>query len=351
MPSITKLARARSPILFAFAATLICLTLTASPLFDPARAAAREESFGPETVQVFAGDCTTPKTVFYLGDSVCVRVGEFPLHPATAEYYRRINWSAPNLEVAETEVVKTDPEFDRFVIPSSGAFAQPGRWRVQAVDIETNARAYASFIVRHPLTRFGDLRVWKQGPEHVIPGERVKFELTFKNVGPDVSESIQFAEDVPSNATFLALRQTAGPIFDCTTPREGETGRIVCASKGLRLDEEATFEVYYVVSDFVRVGDTCEGLTQVISRTEELHKADNEALYAALVTAPYKEDPPPTEEVDNPRGYVGEKVRMPASEPVNSPSYVGEKYVAPAPEPVNPPDYVGEKYTPPDPEP
>lgn len=325
---LASLGRAKSLTRFALAATVICLTLAASPLIDSASA--------DETAQVFAGDCRTPQSIFYLGDTVCVRVGDFPLHPTAAEHYRRINWSAPNLAVAETEMVGADPEYDKFVIPTSGDFALPGKWRVQAVDIETNARTVANFTVRHPRYFYADLKIWKQGPDFVLPGEKIRYTVIVRNEGPEFAEYVQFADDVPSNATFLALRQRTGSPFECQVPKEGDVGRVLCTGKGLQLDEEASFDVYYVVNQEAREGDTCEGRTQITSQTSELNKYDNLSRYTSLIAGPYRGEPPPTEEQENQTGGDPPK-DVPEDEPVNSRDYEGEKVIWPEPEPVNPP--------------
>jgi uncharacterized repeat protein (TIGR01451 family) len=275
----SKFTRTKAPILFVLAA-VIYSALSASPLFQPALAS------GDESVQIYAGDCVTPQTVFSLGDTVCVRVGEFPLPPDAAEYYRRITYSAPGLSIVETATVRSDPQFDRFRIPDTGDFARPGTWRVHSVDIETNTRSDARFVVRHPLIRLADLNLWKQGPPVVLPGSKVRYKISVRNDGPDLADVVQFTEDVPTNATFLALKQVDGPLFDCRTPGEREKGQIVCGTRGLKPDEAATFDVYYVIDDFAREGDTCEGATLAYSRTEELNKEDNDTVYKAVIGGP-----------------------------------------------------------------
>ena len=292
----SKLARARVLTLSAFVAAAVYSALSAPTIFNTTASAA------DETVQVFAGDCRTPQTIFFLGDTVCVRVADFPLHPTSAEYYRRINWSAPGLSVAETELVGSDPEYDKFVIPTSGPFAKPGRWRVQTVDIETNARADGHFIVRHPREFLVDLGVWKVGPDFVLPGDKLRFILTIRNDGPELARTVQFSEDVPTNAVFLALRQRSGGAFECQLPEQGGTGRILCSTSQLKLGEEASFDVYYEVSPNARPGETSDSLTQIASAMEELNKLDNIFRSETFVADPNVSDRGPTEEEENPPG-------------------------------------------------
>lgn len=329
-------ARTNPPVLFALFALLLFAAFSASPLLDRAGAA------GPETVQVFAADCATPKTIFFLGDTVCVKASNFPLHPGVADYYRRFNWSAPGHRVAESDAVKGDPDFDTFVIPSSGEFAVAGKWRVQTVDIETNTRADAAFTVRHPRLLLADLSGWKAMHDFVLPGDRLRYRVTIMNNGPDAAEFVQFAEDLPTNATFYALKQGAGPAFECQTPALGQGGRILCSTKYMKSGEQASFDLYVVVDERAQAGETAAGRLQVASNTEELNKYDNLVRYSTLVVRELKEIPTRYDEVDNPRGYEGDRYEPPALEPVNDKDYKGEDVRLPEPEKDNPPDYRGD---------
>lgn len=339
MPLTASSARTKSPILFVLAAVAFA-ALSASPFLERARAA------GPESVEVFAGDCATPQTVFFLGDTVCMKASGFALPPTVADHYRRVNWSAPGHRVAESDPIKSDPDFDKFVIPASGDFAVAGKWRVQTVDIETNTRAAATFTVRNPRLFLVDLSVWKAMQDFVLPGDRLRHTITFKNDGPELAEFVQFAEDVPTNTTFYALRQRSGSPFECQTPMMGEVGRILCSTKYMKEGEQASFDVYYIVDQRAREGDLCEGRTQVVSNTDELNKVDNVLRYATRIGYLLTEEPKPVEEQDNPEGIPPGDVPKPEEEnPQGIPPGP-----TPKPEPENPPDYKGEEVIWPEPE-
>lgn len=329
-------ARTKPIILFVLFAAFALAAVSASPFISRASAA------GPETVQVFAADCATPKSTFYLGDTVCVKASGFPLHPGVADYYRRFNWSAPGHRVAESDAVKGDPDFDTFVIPSSGDFAVAGKWRVQTVDIETNTRAAATFTVRHPRLLLADLSGWKAMHDYVLPGDRLRYRVTIMNNGPEVAEFVQFAEDLPINATFYALKQGSGPIFECQTPGLGQGGRILCSTKYMKSGDQASFDLYVVVDPRALPGDTAMGRLQVASNTEELNKYDNVVRYSTLIATELKEEPKYYDEVDNPRGYEGDRYEPPALEPINDKDYKGDDVRLPEPEKDNPFDYKGD---------
>ncbi len=344
MPLTSNFARTKSPILFVLVATLAFAALSASPFLNHARAA------GTESVEVFAGDCATPQTIFYLGDTVCVRATGFALHPTVADHYRRFNWSAPGHRVAQTGAVKSDPDYEKFSIPTSGDFAVAGKWRVQTVDIETNTRAVANFTVRNPRLFLVDLSIWKASQDYVLPGDRLRYTITLKNDGPELAEFVQFAEDVPTNATFYALKQRSGSLFECSTPKLGEMGRILCSTKYMKDGEQASFDIYYVVDERARAGDFCEGRTQIASNTDELNKYDNVLRYSTRIGSLLLEEPKYVDEQDNPYGYEGDRTEMPAPELMNSTDYKGEDVIWPDKEKENPPDYRGDDVIWPEPE-
>jgi uncharacterized repeat protein (TIGR01451 family) len=278
-----------SAALFVLSIITIAAAVTASttPAF---------ESGGPEFVTVYADDCATPKTVFTPGEVVCAQAGNFPVQTDWGFRYRRFSWVAPNREVMDQTNVKADPQFDRFAIPSSGSV---GTWYVTTLDVESSRYANGKFIVRNPFTRITDLVALKDGPSTVYAGQRVEFVLTITNPGPDTAEGVEFVTEVPSNMFFVALKQESGPLFECKMPLRGETGRIYCVTKGMRLEETARFYAYYEVGREAREGSTCTATTQVMSITEELNKEDNFKVTEAQVVLenpPDGGEPPPDSE-------------------------------------------------------
>ncbi|HEY0098900.1 MAG TPA: hypothetical protein VGB76_08090, partial [Pyrinomonadaceae bacterium] len=264
--------------LFMFIATLAG-AFSASTASDPTRtanpavAAAYEEG-AAEYVTVYAKDCRTPQTVFYLGDTVCITAGNFPL-PLDAFNYRRLSWIAPNHTVANQALFYSDPQTEYFEIPTSGALAQVGTWHAATINVHSGRRVNGKFYVRNPRLPFIDLSISMAAPEYVYPGQRVRYNLSFHNPGPDFAEGVQIIDEVPSGMTFYALKQVSGPFFECSTPALGETGRIVCNTKGLQVDETAQFAVYYLVNRDVREGTVFSSLSYISSYTDELHKENN----------------------------------------------------------------------------
>ena len=238
---------------------------------------------GTEYNNVFAGDCATPQSSFYLGDTVCATIGDFPL-PVTSRY-RRFQWVAPDGRVFDQNGVKLDPQSDSIVLPTTGDFAQYGTWSIRAIDIESKIRTIARFKVLSREYRLVDLGVIKDGPGLVFPGTRVKYQIIVRNDGPEDAREVQLTDTVPENMTFYAMKQVAGrAFFECSTPLRGETGRTLCRTGGLADGDEVIFDVYYIVNDYTRDGMTCPSAVEVTSSISELNKETNYSEFAATVS-------------------------------------------------------------------
>lgn len=269
---------------FALLALLVGAGLLAAGLSGGRAGRAAPLFQGGEYVKTYAADCATPQTIFDLGDTVCAEVGAFPLSPTSR--YRRFLWRAPNYAVADLSGVKVDPQFDKFVIPTSGALAQPGTWHVRSVDASAEGHASAKFIVRRPFSILADLWIRKTAPELVRPGERVIYRLELGNPGPDPAADVTLITEVPSDMAFLAVKQLSGPPAECSTPQGGGTGRIICKTKGLALDEGAEFAFYYEVSREAREGTVSTASSSVQSSAEEVNKDDNFWRTETLISEP-----------------------------------------------------------------
>lgn len=275
------------------AALFVLCLVTIAAAVSASTAPAPEEAGAAEFITIYAGDCVTPQTVFNPGDVVCVQAGNFPVAADWGYRYRRFSWIAPDRQIADQTNIKADPQYDRFAIPGSGS---TGTWYVTTLDVESSRFANAKFVVRYPFAIAADLRIFKDGPESVFAGQTVEYTLSIQNPGPDTAEGVEFVTEVPTNMTFVAFKQADGPFFECRTPVRGETGRIYCSTKGMRLDETAKFHAYYVVNRDVREGVVCSSNTQVMSYAEELSKEDNFALSEIRVVPenePILQEPPP----------------------------------------------------------
>lgn len=274
----------------AFAAFLLAISAVFFSPTLPGAVKSAPAAFAPapvEYVKTFADDCVTPKTTFGLGETVCAQAGGFPI--ALTARYRRFQWASPDGFTVELTNIKVDPQSDKFIIPTTGQFAQYGTWTVATIDADSDRYAVAKFIVRNPRLPLANLGVIKAGPGFVHPGDTVSFKIRIYNPGPDFAEGIEIVDEVPTNMTFVALKQSSGPLAECTTPARGETGRSVCKAKGLSAEESMEVVAYYTVNRDAKEGAACTSTTQVSSSTEELNKEDNFIQSEVTVAYPGEE--------------------------------------------------------------
>lgn len=76
-----------------------------------------------ETVEIYASDCSTPKTTFSLGEVVCAKTDGVSLSPA-GNYY--VNWTGPNGTV-DGPTITQNPQTFLFALPTTSADA--GLWK------------------------------------------------------------------------------------------------------------------------------------------------------------------------------------------------------------------------------
>jgi uncharacterized repeat protein (TIGR01451 family) len=243
-----------------------------------------------ETVATYAADCTTPKTVFHLGETVCAKTtGVTPVSPAQ----RSLTWSNPLVVVQRTDLENSAD--DTFTIPTSETSVidslvidNRGTWRVNLVPAGRSVvRASAFFTVQDPQNPATDLNVYNSvdNPEGLVPaGTNVTVRTIVTNFGPDDATNVELNEAVPSNASFVSDTQDSGPSFNCVDPSAGGTGSSVCTIATLAKGAQAEFTFIYEVNAGAPKGTLIASLATVTSDTGELRTGDNSWTAKATVT-------------------------------------------------------------------
>ncbi len=75
---------------------------------------------GSETVELFAADCTTPKTAFSLGETVCAKTNGVDVTTNPGNYY--MNWVDSSLNQTNAGTITQNPQFFLFVPPTAGGW-------------------------------------------------------------------------------------------------------------------------------------------------------------------------------------------------------------------------------------
>ena len=245
----------------------------------------------PETIATYASDCTTPKTTFVLGETVCAVTTGVPIESPAV---RSVAWSNPESYVVQKNDLSSSPN-DSFELPgteTSLVFGVTvnnlGTWRVTVTPQGRGVgRASASFTVTNPANPSVDLNVYNfvTNPESSVPaGTDVTVKTFVTNFGPDTATAVEFTEQVPSNATFVSQTQDSGPAFNCVNPGAGSTGTSTCTLASMAIGEVAEFTFVYAVSGTVPKGTLIASLAQVTSSTNEVHTSANQWTARALVT-------------------------------------------------------------------
>ena len=78
-----------------------------------------------ETIEIFASDCTTPKTAFAAGETICAKTDGVDLTTVPNNYY--VNWHHPDNSTTNGGTITTNPQYTLFSIPTSGSYL--GTWK------------------------------------------------------------------------------------------------------------------------------------------------------------------------------------------------------------------------------
>jgi hypothetical protein len=102
-----------------------------------------------ETVTIFAADCTTPQTIFHLGDTVCARVAGVAGGDLNNIF---LQWVGQSGAVAfgspATTLITTDPQNITQALPITGPGAEFGRWVARTANVsDSSPRVPATFDV------------------------------------------------------------------------------------------------------------------------------------------------------------------------------------------------------------
>lgn len=253
----------------------------------------------PETIETFASNCTTPKTDFDLGETVCAKISGVPIGPLYPAL--RIGWVSPYGSLTQGGNITTDPQNFTYLIPTSQTQTftdagggtvvvdNRGTWSVSTFSrLDGSFRAKADFTVHDPATPYVDLYATQDvsaQESQVNAGSSSAFHLFVANNGPDAAQNVVLTDNVPANTTFVAIVQSSGPTFSCSAPAVGATGTITCTIASLARGDSATFDLAYTVNPSAPVGTVITNTVTISSDTAELRPEDNSSTATATVTA------------------------------------------------------------------
>jgi uncharacterized repeat protein (TIGR01451 family) len=197
---------------------------------------------GPVTLDTFAGNCTTPKTVYNVQDTDLTVCAKF----TNAVPGWRVIWSNARGVAVQSNTITAPNSSATFTLSTSSSL---GDWRVILFEpFGGTVQAVTTFTVIDAANPQADLAVSKGAISTTASaGGQAIFSLQVTNNGPDAASAVQVSDDVPANTTFVSFDQLAGPVFNCTSPNVGETGSTVCTITSLARGETAYFIATYQI--------------------------------------------------------------------------------------------------------
>jgi len=197
---------------------------------------------GPVTLDVFASDCTTPKSVFNIQDTDKTVCAKF----TNALPGWTVIWSNAHFVAVQTATITAANSSATFTLAPTASL---GDWRVIIFDpFGGTVQAVTPFTVIDAANPTADLAV-STGviSGSVSSGGQALFSVQVTNLGPSPASAVQLTDAVPANTTFVSFAQLDGPVFTCTNPNAGETGSSSCTISSLGRGETAFFVGTYLI--------------------------------------------------------------------------------------------------------
>jgi len=235
----------------------------------------------PTTLETFAGDCTTPKSVFNLQDTDLTVCAKF----TNAQIGWRLIWSNANAIAVQSVPLTTQHGTATFTLNANSSL---GDWRVILFEpFGGTVQAVTRFTVIDAANPSADVSVSKGLiSADASAGAQLLYSIQVTNRGPSDAASITLTDDVPANTTFHSFGQLDGPTFSCTSPNEGETGTTTCTIPTLLRGDTAVFVATYVVGT-VTNGTIISNTASVSSTTSDPNTDNNtDTANATVVNAP-----------------------------------------------------------------
>jgi hypothetical protein len=223
---------------------------------------------GPVTLDTFAGDCTTAKTVYNVQDTDKTVCAKF----TNADTSWKVIWSNARGQAVQTSAITAPNSSATFTLTTASSL---GDWRVILFEpFGGTVQAVTTFTVVDAANPKADLAVSKGAfSETASSGGQAVFSLQVTNNGPSDASAVQLSDNVPANTTFLSFDQLSGPVFNCISPNVGDTGSTVCTITSLARGETASFVATYQIGA-VSNGTIISNTATVTSSTDDVVNPD-----------------------------------------------------------------------------
>jgi uncharacterized repeat protein (TIGR01451 family) len=197
----------------------------------------------PTAITTYAGDCSTPKSVFNLQDTdltVCAKV-------SGGQSAQQVLWSNAHFVLVQSTPVGTDTDFT-FTLSAGSSL---GDWRVILYEpFGGSVYAVTPFTVIDAANPQADLSISKGAASSTIAsGSQAVFTVQVTNLGPTDATNVQITDAIPLNTTFSSFAAISAPTgTNCVLPNVGDSsGQTICTIPTLARGETASFLTAYDV--------------------------------------------------------------------------------------------------------
>ena len=253
----------------------------------------------PVTLETFAGDCTTSKSLYNLQDADLTVCAKF----TNAAPGWSVIWSNAHFVGVQSATVTAATGSATFTLNPNSSL---GDWRVILYEpFGGTVQKVTRFTVIDAQNPKADVTV-SAGlvSSGASSGHQVLYSIQVSNLGPD-DAPVTLTNDVPANTSFESFGQLAGPTFNCTNPNTGESGTTTCTIASLGRGETATFLATYLV-DTVANGTVLSNTASVTTTTSDPDEDNNtSSVEVTVANAPCLLSTPENITVDADAGQAG----------------------------------------------
>jgi uncharacterized repeat protein (TIGR01451 family) len=261
----------------------------------------------PDAITLYAEDCTTPKSAFTLGDTVCAIVSGGPdltfvkrrlVLGDSAGFLR--DFVDPDSLAPEQSIISitSDPQTVKFKLPTEGTTVVGGEtvdnrgvWKVNSIHASRySVRTSTVFTVSDPdpAKAVANLEIYNSSNTNGLVGDgsAVAFALWLRNEGPDAATNVQVTDMVPANTTFVSQQQESGPSFNCTNPTVGSSfGTTTCTIASLPARTSVRLTLVYNLTPGLTPGMVITNTANITSETNDLYAPNNSETASVTVTS------------------------------------------------------------------
>ncbi len=231
---------------------------------------------GPVTLDTYAGNCTTPKTVYNVRDTDLTVCAKF----TNAVPGWKVIWSNARGTAVQSAAITSGNSSATFTLTQNSSLAD---WRVILFEpFGGTVQAVTTFTVIDEDNPSADVSVTKSVLGSASAGAQLLFAVQVTNAGPSAAAAVQVLDSVPANTTFVSFEQLAGPTFACVNPNVGEVGTTTCDITSLGRSETAIFLATYLV-DEVGNGTVISDTASVTTTTSDPNDENDSASASATV--------------------------------------------------------------------